>query len=118
MYLRRIIILGFALLFQCNSAWCSSLIRVNVVQYGIYGNGNVWVTLDRATDQDGCATPYLEFPANAPTNRALLSIAALAVATGRPIVLQIDGCMSTGSNGAGTFTGIRNSTAFGLAPSK
>jgi hypothetical protein len=93
---------------------CSTPLTAHVVSFGTYGNGNVWVTLDAATDQSGCSTPYLEFGANGVANKSVLAAAAIALATGSTVSVQVDGCLSTGQFGSGTFTGARNGTAFGV----
>jgi hypothetical protein len=55
----------------CQPALCSSVLPVAYVQaFGNYGDGSVWITLDRAHDQPGCPGPYIELPPNGPANQS------------------------------------------------
>ena len=92
---------------------CSTFINAHVVNFGTYGNGNIWVTLDAATDQAGCSTPYLEFSVNGAANKSILAAAAIALSTGATVAVQVDGCLAAGGS-TGTFTGARNGAAFGV----
>lgn len=95
----------------CQPAHCSSVLPVaHVLAFGTSGDGSVWVTLDRAHDQPGCPGPYIELPPNGPANKAVLASAALALATGASVLVQVDGCFGL----AGTFTGGRYGTACGV----
>lgn len=87
----------------CQPAHCSSVLpSAHVLAFGTYGDGSVWVTLDRAHDQPGCPGPYIdELPPNGPANKSVLASAALALATGASVVVQVDGCFDL----VGTFTG-------------
>lgn len=82
---------------------CSSQVSARVVNFGTYGNGNVFLTLDQSIDEPGCSMPYIELPANGPATKVTLATAALAVATNATIKVQTDGCL----NGVPTFTGAR-----------
>jgi len=104
------LLLTAALVAPFRSHASSVLPAAHVLRFGTYGNGNVWVTLDQATDQPGCATPYLEFPVNGAANKAVLATAALAMATGATVTVQVDACLGP----TGTFTGARNGTLFGI----
>jgi len=95
----------------CQPALCSSVLPgAYVLAFGNYGDGSVWITLDRAHDQPGCPGPYIELPPNGPANKSVLASAALALATGASVFVQVDGCKDR----AGTFTGGRNGAAFGV----
>ncbi len=95
----------------CQPALCSSVLpAAHVLAFGNYGDGSVWITLDSAHDQPGCPGPYIELPPNGLANRSVLASAALALATGASVIVQVDGCIGL----AGTFTGGRNGTAFGV----
>lgn len=91
--------------------FCSSVLpAAHVLGFGTYGNGNVWVTLDQSHDQAGCPSPFIELAANGAANKAVLAAAALAMATGATVFVQVDGCLGI----AGTFTGGRDGAAFGV----
>lgn len=102
------LLLGISL---CQPAHCTSILPVAYVQaFGTYGDGSVWITLDRAHDQPGCPGPCIELPPNGPASKSVLASAALALATGASVIVQVDGCIGL----AATFTGGRNGTAFGV----
>ena len=103
------VLFGVATPLICHSS--SALPAAHVVAVGIYGNGNVYVTLDQPLDQVGCAGPYIELAANGVANKSVLAVATIAMTTGAPVLVATDGCFS--SNTA-TFTGAR-SAAFGLS---
>jgi hypothetical protein len=72
---------------------------------GTYGNGNIYLTLDKPIDEAGCSMPYIELPANAPALKALLATATLAIATNATVEVKTDGCL----NGVPSFVGTRTS---------
>lgn len=88
----------------------SMLTLTHVIGVGVYGDGSVWVILDKNTDQYGCANGSLEVAASNPVAKTVLAIATAAYTSKETIVVQVDSCL----NGAGTFSGARNGTAFGL----
>lgn len=91
--------------------YCSSVLpAAHVLAFGTYGNGNIWITLDRPLDQPGCSIAAIELPANGLANKTVLAAAAVAVATGASVFVQVDGCLGP----AATFTGARDGTAFGV----
>jgi hypothetical protein len=95
----------------CQPAHCSSVLpAAHVLAFGSYGDGSGWATLDCAHDQAGCPGPYIDLPPNAPANKTVLAAAALSLASGASVFVQVDGC----SGLAGTFTGGRNGSAFGV----
>lgn len=110
---KKIIATALAVLAPLASQASTPLIA-HITKFGIYGNGNVWITLDAATDQPGCSTPYLEFAANSVSNKSILAIAAMATASGAAVLVRVDSCLATGSTGTGTFSGARDGTAFGI----
>lgn len=100
---------ALALTAPTQSYGSSLLQEARVLGAGVYGDGSVWVTLDRPHDQAGCPGPYLEFPPGGAT-KSVLATAQLAIATGSTVFVQVNGCLSL----AGTFTGVRNGSAFGI----
>jgi hypothetical protein len=95
----------------CQPAHCSSLLpAAHVLAFGNYGDGSVWITLDRPHDQPGCPGSCIELPPDGPANKSVLASAALALATGASVLVHVDGCIGL----AGTFTGGRSGTAFGV----
>lgn len=102
----KIKFLGAALTTACLTAtpgYSSTAVTAHVLNFGTYGNGNVYVSLDQTINEPGCSIPYIELPANGAAARAVLANAALAVALGVTITVQTDGCF----NGVPSFTGAR-----------
>lgn len=105
---RALLLIGGALPLP---GFCSSVLpAAHALNFGTYGNGNVWVTLDQPHDQVGCPGPYIDLAANGAANKSVLAAAAFALATGATVFVQVDGCVGK----AGTLTGARDGVAFGV----
>ncbi len=90
-----------------SAACASSNIVAHVLNFGTYGNGNVYLALDQSIDQTGCAMPYLELPASSAAGKLVLTVAAMAVANGTAVEIHTDTCFNgTPSLDPGARTGF------------
>ncbi len=74
--------------------FASSSIVAHVINFGTYGNGNVYVAFDQSIDEAGCPQTSIELPATSSANKAILAVAALAQATGKTIQVHTDICFN------------------------
>jgi hypothetical protein len=74
------------------SSFASSAIVAHVLNFGTYGNGNVYVAFDQSIDQAGCPQTSIELPATSSANKALLAVVAMAQATGSTVEVKTDIC--------------------------
>jgi len=74
------------------AGFASSAVVAHVLNFGAYGNGNLYVQLDQTIDQAGCPLPNLELPSNGSVNKTVLAVLALAQATGSSIEVKTDVC--------------------------
>jgi hypothetical protein len=84
-------------------SYCSTQTNARIVNFGTYGNGNVFVSLDQSIDEPGCPMPYIELPAAGPATKSALATVALAFATNAIVKVQTDSCY----NGTPSFSGAR-----------
>lgn len=77
---------------------------VQIVDFGTYGNGNIYITLDKTIDEPGCPSIYMELPADGPATKNAFAILAIAFSSGAKVNIKTDGCY----NGVPSFTGGRN----------
>lgn len=84
---------ALALLFASFAVGAADSQTVAKVTYvGTYGNGRLFVGLDTSINEPGCPNPRFDvFPAN-PQIKNWLKIALEAVATGKYVVVQTNGC--------------------------
>lgn len=82
---------------------CSSAVTARVLQFGTYGNGNLFVSFDKPIDEAGCTMAYLELPANSPALKTALASVALAFATNALVEIKTDSCFM----GVPSFSGAR-----------
>ncbi|HMY40620.1 MAG TPA: hypothetical protein PK011_14950, partial [Marinagarivorans sp.] len=73
-------------------ACASSVVTAKIVNFGVYGYGNIQLELDTLIDQSNCAMKYIELPSGSPIANHVMSIAALAFATGNRIQVVTDSC--------------------------
>ena len=76
------------------SSFASSVIVAHVLNFGAYGNGNVYVLLDQSIDQAGCPQTSIELPASGGANKSILAVAAFAQATGTAVEVKTDTCFN------------------------
>ena len=76
------------------SSFASSAIVAHVLNFGTYGNGNVYAQFDQTIDQAGCPLANLELPATSSASKAVLAVLAMAQATGSAIEVKTDTCFN------------------------
>lgn len=74
--------------------FASSAIVAHVLNFGTYGNGNVYVAFDQSIDQVGCPQTSIELPAANSANKAILAVVAMAQAMGSTIEVKTDVCFN------------------------
>lgn len=79
-------------------------VTARVLKVGTYGNGNLYIALDKTVDEQGCSLAYIELPANSPALKAVLATASLAIATSATVEIKTDACF----NGMPSFSGERS----------
>lgn len=97
-------VVSLVFVFASMSSYSSSGIVAHVLEYGVYGNGNVYVKLDNTIDQMGCNSQYLELPAGE-VAKQVLGVAAIAAVTGSAVRVMADNCYG----GLPSFAGQRGS---------
>lgn len=77
-----------------------------VTYAGTYGNGDVYVAIDRTINEPGCAQPRFDVPSQLPNSKQILATAYMAMATGKTIGVFTKGCYGgypTLDNSRGTW---------------
>lgn len=65
-----------------------------VVQYvGTYGDGKLFIEIDREIQESGCDNIRFDIPAGHPSIDSWLSIAMVSATTGKPITVRTTGCL-------------------------
>ncbi len=72
----------------------SSNILVHVTFVGLYGDGELFIRTSDTIDEPGCERPRIAIAPNHPTKEAWMSIAMMALATGKPIRVKTNSCWS------------------------
>lgn len=92
MHLSLRLVTAIACAITTSAAYSSSEVTTLVTDVGTYGNGNVYVLLEKTIDESGCARNAVEFPANAVNSKVVLATALLAMASGKAVVVRTDTC--------------------------
>ena len=72
----------------------SPVLHAHVVNFGTYGSGNVFVTLDASIQQTNCVGPFIEVAAG-DTAKQVLAVATAAFTTGATVQVLADGCLNS-----------------------
>jgi hypothetical protein len=76
------------------SSFASSTIVAHVLNFGAYGNGNVYAQFDQTIDQASCPQTSIELPASGTANKSFLAVLAFAQATGTAVEVKTDTCFN------------------------
>ncbi len=89
----KYIISGILLLASVSSA-AVMVDDLSVVNYGIYGNGRIFISFDKEVPEPGCNRQRIDIDADHEQADVITSIALAALASGKKVKVQTSGCFA------------------------
>ena len=91
----RVSLTVLALVVASEAFAFSSAIRTKVLYTGTYGTGDFYVRVEHPIDEPNCTFPNgnrFDIPASHPEIKNWLSVALMAQASGKDVLLRTNGC--------------------------
>lgn len=73
-------------------SWAAANATGNVVNFGTFGNGRVFVTITGTLNEAGCVKSRIDLAPTHAQAKSILAIASLAMSTGKQVIIQSNGC--------------------------
>ncbi len=91
--------IGVFLLILFSSQAFGEVVIANVRFMGTYGDGGLYIILDRTVNAPGCSAERIDVAPNHPESDVWASIARDAYIHGKPVMFQANGCRTFTNNG-------------------